>query len=415
MQERTISPFARPFYIMAKPAGAACNLACRYCYYLEKARLYADDSRHMMSDEMLERFTKEYIEAQATSDILFTWHGGETLLRPIAFYEKAIALQRRYGRGQNIDNAIQTNGTLIDERWAQFFADNGWLVGVSIDGPEAFHDEYRRSRQGEGSFARVMQGIEILNRYGVQWNAMAVVNNDNGSRPLEFYRFFKSIGCHYLQFTPVVERALGHADGRSLAAPDEESMAVTAFSVGADQWGDFLCAVFDEWVRTDVGDYFVQLFDATLANWVGVAPGICSMAPTCGQVGVMEYNGDVYSCDHFVFPEYRLGNIRDESLYALMHGDRQRAFGAAKRESLPRQCRECEYLFACNGECPKNRFSVTADGDSGLNYLCRGYKKFFHHVAPYMDFMANELRHDRAPANVMEAIRRGWIGTEDNV
>ena len=208
MQERTISPFARPFYIMAKPAGAACNLACRYCYYLEKSRLYADDSRHMMSDEMLERFTKEYIEAQATSDILFTWHGGETLLRPIAFYEKAIALQRRYGLGRNIDNAIQTNGTLIDERWAQFFAVNGWLVGVSIDGPEAFHDEYRRSRQGEGSFARVMQGIEILNRYGVQWNAMAVVNNDNGSRPLEFYRFFKSIGCHYLQFTPVVERAL---------------------------------------------------------------------------------------------------------------------------------------------------------------------------------------------------------------
>ena len=415
MQERTISPFARPFYIMAKPAGAACNLACRYCYYLEKSRLYADDSRHMMSDEMLERFTKEYIEAQATSDILFTWHGGETLLRPIAFYEKAIALQRRYGLGRNIDNAIQTNGTLIDERWAQFFADNGWLVGVSIDGPEAFHDEYRRSRQGEGSFARVMRGIEILNRYGVQWNAMAVVNNDNGSRPLEFYRFFKSIGCHYLQFTPVVERALGHADGRNLAAPDEESMAVTAFSVGADQWGDFLCAVFDEWVRTDVGDYFVQLFDATLANWVGVAPGICSMAPTCGQVGVMEYNGDVYSCDHFVFPEYRLGNIRDESLYALMHSDRQRAFGAAKRETLPRQCRECEYLFACNGECPKNRFSVTADGDSGLNYLCRGYKKFFHHVAPYMDFMANELRHDRAPANVIEAIRRGWIDTEDNV
>lgn len=415
MQERTISPFARPFYIMAKPAGAACNLACRYCYYLEKSRLYGDDSRHVMSDEMLERFTKEYIEAQATSDILFTWHGGETLLRPIAFYEKAIALQRHYGLGRNIDNAIQTNGTLIDERWAQFFADNGWLVGVSIDGPEAFHDEYRRSRQGEGSFARVMQGIEILNRYGVQWNAMAVVNNDNGSRPLEFYRFFKSIGCHYLQFTPVVERALGHADGRSLAAPDEESMEVTAFSVGADQWGDFLCAVFDEWVRTDVGDYFVQLFDATLANWVGVAPGICSMAPTCGQVGVMEYNGDVYSCDHFVFPEYRLGNIRDESLYALMHGDRQHAFGAAKRETLPRQCRECEYLFACNGECPKNRFCVTADGDSGLNYLCRGYKKFFRHVAPYMDFMANELRHDRAPANVMEAIRRGWIGTEDNV
>ncbi len=176
---------------MAKPAGAACNLACRYCYYLEKSRLYGDDSRHVMSDEMLERFTKEYIEAQATSDILFTWHGGETLLRPIAFYEKAIALQRRYGLGRNIDNAIQTNGTLIDERWAQFFAVNGWLVGVSIDGPEAFHDEYRRSRQGEGSFARVMQGIEILNRYGVQWNAMAVVNNDNGSRPLEFYRFFK--------------------------------------------------------------------------------------------------------------------------------------------------------------------------------------------------------------------------------
>lgn len=407
MQQRTISPFARPFYIMAKPAGATCNLNCRYCYYLEKTKLYAEP-RHIMSDALLEKYVKEYIEAQTTSDILFTWHGGETLLRPVEFYEKAIALQRRYGRGRNIDNVIQTNGTLIDERWARFFADNGWLVGVSIDGPQALHDTYRRTRTGAPTFDMVMRGIGILNDCHVQWNAMAAINNVNSRHPLEFYHFFKSIGCHYIQFTPVVERTAEHSNGTLLTSAAEGG-ALTDYSVDAVEWGRFLCTIFDEWVRKDVGEYFVPFFDAILANWVGVAPGICSMAPVCGQAAAMEYNGDVYSCDHFVFPEYRLGNIRDASLYALMNGERQLTFGAAKRDRLPRQCRECRFLFACNGECPKNRFLVTDDGERGLNYLCQGYRQFFVHSEPYFDFMAAELRAGRAPANVMEAIEAGEL------
>ncbi len=413
MANTIISPFAKPFYIMAKPVGASCNMACKYCYYLEKAKLYQNDPRHIMSDQLLERFVKEYIESQTMQDVLFTWHGGETLMRPLSFYEKVMRLERQYARGRHIDNAIQTNGTLIDDRWAEFFAENQWLVGVSIDGPQEFHDEYRRTRSGGPSFQKVMRGISILNKHNVEWNALAVVNDFNGDYPIEFYRFFKSIGCHYIQFTPIVERIERHQDGRHLAAVDEQSEELADFSVDPDQWGDFLCTLFDEWVKQDVGDYYVQLFDATLANWVGVEPGVCSMAKTCGHAGVMEYNGDVYSCDHFVFPQYRIGNIADKTLYEMMHSERQMAFGANKRKALPRQCKECEFLQACNGECPKNRFARTADGEPGLNYLCRGYKRFFRHVKPYMDFMANEYRNNRAPANVMEAIRQGLIKPAD--
>lgn len=410
MPNSTISPFARPYYIMAKPVGASCNMACKYCYYLEKAKLYKNDPRHIMSDQLLERFIKEYIESQTMPQVLFTWHGGETLMRPLSFYEKVMKLEKMYAGGRHIDNAIQTNGTLINDKWAEFFAENNWLVGVSVDGPQEFHDEYRRTRTGGPSFLKVMNGINILNKHHVDWNALAVVNDYNGDYPLEFYNFFKSIGCRYIQFTPIVERLELHSDGRHLASVEEGSgKDVADFSVGPEQWGDFLCAIFDEWVKNDVGEYYVQLFDATLANWVGVEPGVCSMAKICGQAGVMEYNGDVYSCDHFVFPQYRLGNINEKSLYEMMFSERQRAFGANKRNALPGQCRRCEFLFACNGECPKNRFMRTEAGEAGLNYLCSGYKKFFHHVKPYMDFMANEYLNDRAPANVMEAIRSGQI------
>ena len=248
-----------------------------------------------------------------------------------------------------------------------------------------------------------MRGIELLKKHGVEWNAMAVVNDFNASYPREFYHFFRQIGCHYLQFAPIVERILPHADGRHLASADDGSDARLAqFSVSPRQWGTFLCTLFDEWVKKDVGTIFVQLFDATLANWVGEQPGVCTLAPTCGHAGVMEFNGDVYACDHFVFPEYRLGNIYTQSLVEMMYGERQLKFGQAKRDSLPRQCRQCPWLFACNGECPKNRFCQTADGEPGLNYLCEGYRMFFAHVAPYMDFMKRELLAGRAPANVMK-------------
>lgn len=402
MEKTHYAPFAKPLYIMPKPAGSLCNLACRYCYYTEKSKLYPTEKRKIMSDEMLERFVKEYIECQTSPQVLFTWHGGETLMRPVEFYKKAIALQRRYAGGRQIENAIQTNGTLITDEWCRFFRDNNILVGVSVDGPQEFHDEYRRTRTGRPSFRQVLQGIRLLNKYGVEWNAMAVVNDFNADYPLDFYNFFKELECRYIQFTPVVERLFRYPDGRLLASPAEGAEAeLTDFSVSPEQWGNFLCTLFDEWVRNDVGTYFIQLFDATLANWTGVMPGVCSLAETCGHAGVMEFNGDVYSCDHFVFPEYRLGNLRTHSLVEMMYGERQQAFGQAKKTTLPAQCRTCRFQFACHGECPKNRFARTADGEPGLNYLCTGYRRFFEHAAPYMDFMKKELELERPPANVM--------------
>lgn len=404
------SPFSRPLYVMTKPAGASCNLACEYCYYLEKLQLYRHDARHVMSDEMLERFVKQYIESQTMQQVLFCWHGGETLMRPLSFYEKVVRLQRQYAQGRQIDNVIQTNGTMIDDRWAQFFHDQGWLVGVSIDGPEEFHDEYRRNKAGRPSWRQVMRGINCLNKHQVEWNAMAVVNDFNADYPLDFYQFFKDIGCHYLQFTPIVERISTHADGRHLASMADDVQAELAdFSVTPEQWGHFLCTVFDQWVRNDVGSTFVQLFDTTLANWMGMEGSLCTMARECGHAGVMEYNGDVYSCDHFVFPEYKLGNIRDNTLTEMMYSEHQRAFGQNKYRSLPQQCKSCHYLFACHGECPKNRFSETAQGEPGLNYLCQGYYRFFEHVAPYMDFMKRELTDHRPPSNVMDAIKNGLL------
>jgi len=395
-----INPFAKPLYVMAKPAGAMCNMACTYCYYLEKKDLYADDPKMVMSDAMLELYTKRYLEAQTMGVVNFTWHGGEALLRPLSFYKRAMELQQKYAGGREIMNCLQTNGTLLDDEWCRFLRDNNWLVGVSIDGPQEFHDEYRRNRGGKPSFLNVMRGIRLLQKHGVEWNAMAVINDYNADYPLEFYQFFKDLGCHYIQFTPIVERLT--PEHRLAAVRDRGELA--PFSVSPEQWGEFLCTLFDEWVKTDVGTYYIQLFDATLANWAGVEPGVCTMAPQCGHAGVMEYNGDVYSCDHFVFPDYKLGNIRDSSFIEMMGSDRQLRFGASKRDSLPRQCRQCRWLFACNGECPKNRFATTADGEPGLNYLCAGYKKFFEHVAPYMDFMKAELDAKRAPANVMNAL-----------
>ena len=400
-----ITPFAHPLYVMLKPVGAHCNLACDYCYYTEKLSLYRDSSQHVMSDALLEKFIREYIESQTTAEVLFTWHGGETFMRPLAFYKRAVELQRRYARGRQIDNCIQTNGTLLTDEWCRFLHDNHWLVGVSIDGPQEFHDEYRRNRRGMPSFAKVMRGIDLLNKHQVEWNAMAVVNDFNADYPLDFYHFFKQIGCHYIQFTPIVERISAHTDGRHLAAVEESAARLADFSVTPEQWGNFTCAIFDEWVREDVGEYYIQLFDSTLANWMGQMPGVCSLAKTCGHAGVMEYNGDVYSCDHFVFPQYKLGNIHSETLVEMMYSERQQQFGQAKYTSLPHQCRQCPYLFACNGECPKNRFCKTKDGESGLNYLCKGYYRFFHHVAPYMDFMKNELINQRPPANIMQAVK----------
>ncbi|MFA5650830.1 MAG: anaerobic sulfatase-maturation protein [Proteiniphilum sp.] len=402
----TFAPFAKPMYVMLKPVGSKCNLDCDYCYYLEKASLYSKRNQ-VMSEELLEKFIKQYIESQTMPQVMFTWHGGETLMRPLSFYKKAVELQKKYAGGRQIDNSIQTNGTLLNDAWCSFFKENNFLVGISIDGPQDFHDEYRRDKMGRPSFQRVMRGINLLKKHGVEFNCLAVVNDYNVDYPLEFYRFFKEIDCQYVQFTPIVERIRKNNSQMKLATAKEEDHEVelAPFTVDAGKWGDFLCAIFDEWIKEDVGKVYIQIFDSTLANWVGEQPGVCTMAKTCGHAGVMEFNGDIYSCDHFVFPEYKLGNIYSQPVASLMYSEQQLKFGNDKFDTLPQQCRECEFLFACYGECPKNRFIKDKYGNPGLNYLCKGYYKFFHHVMPYMDFMKQELMAKRAPANVMEWVR----------
>ena len=406
MNDNIATPFAKPLYVMLKPAGAHCNLACKYCYYLEKNNLYQNSHRHLMTDEMLEQFTREYIEAQTMPQVLFTWHGGEPLMRSIDFYKKALALQKKYAHGKQIDNVIQTNGTLLTDEWCEFFAQNHWLVGISIDGPQEYHDHYRVTPAGKPSWEKVMQGISLLKKHRVEWNAMAVVNAYNAEHPLEFYHFFRDNGCQYLQFTPIVERLTEHEDGRTLASlADDREIPLAEASVTPQQWGNFLCTIFDDWVRHDVGKTFVEIFDCTLANWMGVLPGICAYSKECGHAGVMEHNGDVYSCDHFVFPEYKLGNIREQSLIDMLYGEKQQAFSRLKHTSLPRQCKECDMEFACHGECPKNRFEKDKYGEPGLNYLCQGYYQYYSHVAPYMDFMKRELLAQRPPANIMNVLK----------
>ena len=397
-----IFPYARPLYVMAKPAGPLCNLRCQYCYYTEKQNLFAHNACNM-SSAMLEQFVRRYIEVQQTPDILFTWHGGEPMLRPLSFYRDAVRLQRYYGRGRRISNCLQTNGLLLTPEWCRFLADEQWLVGISIDGTQAMHDAYRKDASGRGSWERVMQSIALLNEYGVEWNAMATVHQANVHEPQAFYHFFRhQLGAQFLQFSPVVERELRHADGRHLAHMAQDDCPLAPYSVRPSQWGAFLCGVFDEWVRHDVGEMFVQLFDATLAGWLGVEPGVCVYAEECGHALVMEHNGDFYPCDHFVFPEYRLGNLLRDGLPNMAYGAKQEAFSRLKRDGLPTQCRLCPWLKACHGECPRLRFSRTADGEPGLNYLCAGYQQYFQHVAPYMDFMRDELLAGRNAVGVMQ-------------
>ncbi len=397
------NPLALPSYVMAKPIGSLCNLDCKYCYYLEKEKLYQNRKKLEMSDELLEIFTKSYIEAQPVKEVLFTWHGGETTLRDISFYRKALQLQKKYGRGRQIDNVLQTNGTLLSDEWCRFFKDNNFLIGISIDGPEHCHDVYRTNKGGRPTFKQVMRGIELLQKHQVEFNTLSVINDYNSQFPLDVYRFFKEIGSQFMQFAPVVERVSDErADGLTLLPPnDKVDGKLASWSVDPKKFGQFYIKIFDEWVRNDVGVYFVQMFDAMLANMVGAQPGVCIFAEKCGHAVAMEFNGDVYACDHFVFPEYKLGNVRNQTIFEMMFLEKQLRFGADKKDKLPRQCCECEVLKFCHGECPKNRIAKTADGEPGLNYLCAGFKAFFKHALPYMEFMANELHHKRPPANVM--------------
>ena len=400
------NPLTFPIYVMAKPIGALCNLDCHYCYYLEKGELYRGTSPKM-SDDILERYIIDYIECQPTQNVLFTWHGGETLLRGIDFFRKAIRLQQRHARGKTISNSIQTNGILLNDEWGRFFKEENFLVGISLDGPENIHDRYRRDKSGRGTFAKVMKGVELLQKHGVEFNTLSVVNDYSAKYPLQVYNFFKSIGSHYMQFSPIVERWGDRADGLELLPPGNnfENVEMPPWCVSPEDYGNFYCTIFDEWVRKDVGQYFIQLFDSTLAGWVGEQPGVCIYAKVCGHAAAMEHNGDVYSCDHFVFPEYKLGNIRTRTLTEMMLSPEQMKFGERKYTSLPRQCKECEFLHLCNGECPKNRISKTSDGEEGLNYLCKGLYKFFEHSKPYMLYMAEQLKKGLPPADIMKTFK----------
>lgn len=401
------NPLSMPTYVMAKPAGSSCNLNCSYCYYLEKEKLYENRKSLYMSDDTLEKYIESYIQAQPVPEVLFTWHGGETLLRDLSFYRKVVSLQKKYGRGRKIDNSLQTNGVLLSDEWCRFLKDNNFLVGISIDGPEHCHDVYRKNKGGHGTYSQVMRGIELLQKHVVEFNTLSVINDYNVDYPVEIYNFFKEIGTHYMQFSPIVEHiSASRPDGLTLLLPEGADDATLApWTVNAKKFGDFYISIFNEWIKRDVGTYFVQLFDATLAGAVGEMPGVCIFGETCGHATVMEFNGDVYACDHYVYPEYKIGNIKTHTIFEMVFSQKQLRFGADKRDLLPQQCRRCEFLKMCNGECPKNRIISTASGEPGLNYLCEGYKAYFKHAKPYMEFMANELFYKRSPANVMEWAR----------
>ena len=409
MRNKTIAfnPLSMPTYVMAKPNGSSCNLNCSYCYYLEKAKLYENRKSLEMSDETLEKYIESYIQAQPVPEVLFTWHGGETLLRDISFYRKAITFQKKYGRGRNIDNVLQTNGTLLTDEWCKFFKDNNFLIGISIDGPEHCHDVYRKNKGGKATFQQVMRGIELLQKHQVDFNTLSVINDYNVDYPIEIYNFFKEIGSQYMQFSPIVEQiSKTRADGLNLLPPEGSDDAIPApWNVNARKFGEFYIAMFDEWIKNDVGKYYVQLFDAALAGTVGEMPGVCIFGETCGHATVMEFNGDMFACDHFVFPEYKIGNIKTHTIYEMVFSQKQLQFGADKRDLLPTQCRQCEFKKLCNGECPKNRIIKTSTGEPGLNYLCEGYYAFWKHSQPYMEFMANELFFKRPPSNVMDWAR----------
>jgi uncharacterized protein len=382
------------FHLMAKPTGSRCNLACRYCFYLSKRSLYPE-SRFRMSDEVQESYIRQLFKTHQAPEVTVAWQGGEPTLMGLEFFRRSIELQQGYLRpGTTIQNTIQTNGTLLDDEWCRFFKQHNFLVGISIDGPRKLHDAYRVDRHGRGTFDRVMQGLSLLKNHGVDFNILAAVHAANGEYPLEVYRFFRDEAeARFIQFIPVVEQN----DGTGVA---------TEWSVKSRQYGKFLTGIFDEWVRHDVGSVFVQHFDAALASWLGVPPSLCIFAPACGTAMVLEHNGDVYSCDHFVEAEHRLGNIMESPLRHIIARKKRFRFASRKSADLPAYCKQCRVLFACNGGCPKNRFIKTPDGEAGLNYLCRGYRLFFTHIDEAMRFMADELSHGGAPARVMNEMRR---------
>jgi len=393
------SEVPQAFHIMAKPTGAACNLHCDYCFFLKKEKLYPGSS-FRMSDEVHEAYIRQLLEAHQVPQVTVAWQGGEPTLMGLDFFRRTVELQKEYQKpGTRIENTFQTNGILINDEWCQFFHENNFLIGLSLDGPQKLHDLYRKDRGGQGTFERVLKAARLLQQYHVEFNILCTVNSKNADHPLEVYRFFRDeLGAHFIQFIPIVERdnETGYQEGTK----------VTDRSVRPEQFGRFLIAIFDEWVKTDVGSTFVLNFDGALAGWLGMAGTVCIFGPTCGLGMALEHNGDLYSCDHFVEPNHYLGNILKIPMIDLVASEKQRRFGQDKKDSLPRYCRECEFLSICSGECPKNRFLETPDGEPKLNYLCAGYKGFFKHAERPMRIMADLLRRNRPASEVMAILAR---------
>ena len=379
---------------MAKPNGALCNLNCKYCFYTPKKELYPD-IKMGMSDEVLEEYTRQYINATYIPEVTFSWQGGEPTLMGIEFFKKAVKYQEKYKKpGMQINNNIQTNGILLDDEWCQFLRENNFLVGISIDGPKELHNAYRKDKKGNSTFDNVIQAIRLMQKYGVEFNILATVNRLNGDHPLEVYKFFKEeIGAQFIQFIPIVELKIEDSTGNN---------NVSSESVLPEQYGDFLIAIFDEWIKKDVGKVYIQIFDAALASWVNYPPSVCLFAPTCGTAMIIEHNGDLYSCDHFVDSEHLLGNIMETPLEELVSSSQQLHFGLDKKDKLPSKCTQCNFKFACYGACPKHRFLKDETGEEGLNYLCPGYKKFFSHINWLMQIMASLFSQGRAPAEIMQ-------------
>ena len=405
------------FHVLAKPTGAICNLDCKYCFFLSKEMLYPG-SRFRMADELLDTYIQQLLEAHQVPEVTIAWQGGEPTLMGLDFFKRSVEYVEKYKRpDQRVAHTMQTNGTKLDDEWCAFFKENDFLIGLSVDGPQEMHDAYRVNKGGEGTFNQVMIGLDYLRKHEVEFNILCTVHAANADHPLEVYRFFRDeLGAQFIQFIPIVERAteqllplvnMGWSEKSGVERPlyVQQGNLVTERSVQAERYGEFLTTIFDEWVMRDVGQVYVQLFDVTLGSWIG-QHNLCIFSPTCGNALAIEHNGDLYSCDHYVEPDYLLGNILEERMIDLIASDQQRKFGQDKYDTLPKYCQECEVQFACYGGCPKNRFIETPDGEPGLNYLCAGYKKFFNHVDEPMRFMAAELRNNRPPANVMGFMAR---------
>jgi uncharacterized protein len=414
-----MNPQPPAFHLLAKPTGAICNLDCTYCFFLSKEALYPG-TRPRMTDDVLEAYLRQLLEAHQAPEVNVAWQGGEPTLMGLDFFRRSIEVVEKYRKpGQQILHTIQTNGVLLDDDWAAFFKEHKFLVGLSVDGPRAMHDAYRVNKGGRGSFDQVMRGWEYLRKHGVDVNILCTLHAANADHPVEMYRFFRdTLHAEFLQLIPIIERATpatlavanqgwGERPGGDRPLYVQEGSLVTERSVTAEQYGRFLIGIFEEWVRRDVGKVYVQMFDVILAAHVGQY-SLCIHAPTCGLALAMEHNGDLYSCDHFVEPKYLLGNIQQTPMLDLVVSDQQRQFGQDKLDTLPKYCRECEVRFACHGGCPKDRFITTPDGEPGLNYLCAGYKLFFRHVDRPMRMMADLLRRGRYADEVM-----GWYAQEE--